>query len=262
MDDVAAALVRAVNVPSAEDGGALHVPPDRLLQDWKAAHERARAYAAALRLPVGEWARLADAAVARAVERSWLPGGDAITETLRALRELVATRDDAGAYLSWRLARLLPRSAGATAALHDRVLASMPEIRRGTMVHEAVERRIWPRLFRPRPPQSERRRLRRRTPWVRAAHRRRLLLFLLVLVPTTIASGFMTTVLPQGGRTPLEAAIVVFFGALFGWISIGFWTAMFGFFVLLRGHDRYAVTDLGASGIEPPGALPPDESTD
>jgi membrane glycosyltransferase len=52
----------------------------------------------------------------------------------------------------------------------------------------------------------------------------------------------MVNVLPYKGRTWLEVAIAVVFGALFGWISIGFWTAMLGFWVLLRGGDRFDIT--------------------
>ena len=75
-----------------------------------------------------------------------------------------------------------------------------------------------------------------------AAPRWRRLLVALVLLPAIIASGFMVNVLPYQGRTWLEVAIAVVFGALFGWISIGFWTAMLGFWVLLRGGDRFDIT--------------------
>ncbi|RIL06397.1 MAG: glucans biosynthesis glucosyltransferase MdoH [Proteobacteria bacterium] len=79
-------------------------------------------------------------------------------------------------------------------------------------------------------------------PWSWAARRRRTLLGLLVWIPSIVAGGFMLDVLPQQGRNPLEIAIAVCFGALFGWISIGFWTALFGFFLLLFRRDRFAIT--------------------
>jgi len=71
----------------------------------------------------------------------------------------------------------------------------------------------------------------------------------LVLIPSVVASGFMVDVLPRQGGTWLEVAIVLVFGALFGWISIGFWSALLGFFCLLR-HDRFAITNMegGDSG--------------
>ena len=73
----------------------------------------------------------------------------------------------------------------------------------------------------------------------RAALWRRLLLLGLVLIPATIASQFMREVLPYGGRTGLELAIIIVFGVLFGWISIGLWTSAIGFVSLLLGRDRY-----------------------
>ena len=45
--------------------------------------------------------------------------------------------------------------------------------------------------------------------------------------------------------------MAVAFGALFGWISVGFWTAVFGFFVLLRGGDRFAITKTEAEPRAP-----------
>jgi membrane glycosyltransferase len=92
---------------------------------------------------------------------------------------------------------------------------------------------------------------RRRGPWARAGRRRRFILAFLVLVPTVIASGFMLQVLPYQGRTPLEVLVALLFGALFGWISIGFWTAFAGFALLLRGGDRYLITRTDAEGAGP-----------
>ncbi|MGK2942663.1 MAG: glucans biosynthesis glucosyltransferase MdoH [Immundisolibacter sp.] len=68
---------------------------------------------------------------------------------------------------------------------------------------------------------------------------RRILLLGLVLIPATIASQFMREVLPYGGRTGLELAIIIVFGVLFGWISIGLWTSGIGFLSLLLHRDRY-----------------------
>jgi membrane glycosyltransferase len=242
--------------------GRLQVPADRLLQDWKAAHDRAHAYLAALGMARGEKARLADAAVALAVERPWEPGGDAIRETLRAVRELVqrepGEREGApsqSGFLGWRLAKLVPELVASGG--EDGTIAATPPILRGSMVHEPVERSLLGRWlgWRVRGTRTAGRaldrrplrQLRRAAPWVRAARRRRMLLGALVLVPTVIASAFMVNVLPYQGRTWLEVAIVVVFGALFGWISIGFWTAMLGFTVLVRGRDRFAITSLATA---------------
>jgi membrane glycosyltransferase len=64
----------------------------------------------------------------------------------------------------------------------------------------------------------------------------------------------MIEVLPHQGRTWLETAIVVLFGALFGWISIGFWTALAGFLVLLSRRDRFSVSRKVAEGPIDPAA--------
>jgi len=64
----------------------------------------------------------------------------------------------------------------------------------------------------------------------------------------------MIEVLPYQGRTYLEVLIASLFGALFGWISIGFWTALAGFLLLLRRGDRFLISrsDPLASGpIDP-----------
>ncbi len=268
----------AERLPDADHGSArerrLEVPAARLLQDWKDAHERALAYLAALGFPADDRQALATDAIARAVEQPWEAGSEAVAETLRAVRQLVRERRDTVArtwtgvgdeFLAWRLARALagrgvrgeaPMISPAV-LLHDGVFRSMPEVHRQPMVSEPIERGLFRR--RRRSPSavpdpllygSRLRRLRRRLPWTRIAHRRRLLLGGLVLIPTTVASGFMVNVLPHQGGTWLEVAVVAFFGALFGWISIGFWTAIFGFVTLMRRRDRFAITTLDPAAPE------------
>ena len=78
--------------------------------------------------------------------------------------------------------------------------------------------------------------------WSAAATARRVLLGGLVLGQTYLATHFMSTVLPYGGRQPLELAIMVLFAILFGWISVGFWTALAGFALLLSGKDKPAAS--------------------
>lgn len=79
-------------------------------------------------------------------------------------------------------------------------------------------------------------------PWIKVAALRRSLFLALILIPTFITSGYMAQILPHKGGTPLEVAIVVVFAALFAWISIGFWTAMLGFYTLVRRFDRFAIS--------------------
>lgn len=228
------------------------VAAERLYQDWATAQSRGLAYLASLGIEGDEAALLIEQAVRRALEREhWETGATAISETQRALRELLSNSAPASrlpAFLSWRLQRFLA----------DIPLDSLPQrggyptshapLWRRSMVPEKVERRvrvrIWNRLLGRQSADvlrgRELRRQRRALPWIRAARWRRLLLIALVFVPSFIAAGFMQSVLPYQGRTWLEFFIVLFFGALFGWISIGFWTAVFGFFTLVVG-DRYSV---------------------
>ena len=232
------------------------VSAERLLQDWKAAHSRAVAYLEALGVPEDERDALAGCAVERAVEDT----GEAVAATLRAVRELLA--GGAGdEFRTWRLERLLPSTDRPSGPLADGIVCSVPPLDRRSMVSEPMEVRFFRRFFgrRGAPPAAPStralygrplRQLRRRLPWTRIAHRRRLLLLALVLIPTTVASGFMVNVLPNHGSTWLEVAIVAFFGALFGWISIGFWTALLGFLTLVR-RDHFAITTLAPSTDEP-----------
>ncbi len=267
------------------------VPSERLLQDWKEAYERAVAYLEALGVLEPEGAPLAGAAVERALQHEpWGADSDAVAETLRALRQLVPERYPAqprgwlvhadeflawrlDAYLSGRFRSAAPRGGqteGAAApgappspavTLRDGVFSSMPRLARRAMLPQKIERRILRRWFNRltgrRPDSSQRdslRSRRRRLPWIRAAHRRRVLLAELVLIPSIIASGFMVNVLPHQGGTWIEFAIVIFFGALFGWISIGFWTALFGFFTLASRRSRFAITHVDP---EEPGEFRP-----
>ncbi|HSV17209.1 MAG TPA: glucans biosynthesis glucosyltransferase MdoH [Casimicrobiaceae bacterium] len=78
--------------------------------------------------------------------------------------------------------------------------------------------------------------------WSHAAARRRIVLLALVVAQTWLASQFMASVLPYHATQPLELAALVLFAILFGWISAGFWTAVAGFAVLVRGRDPYAIS--------------------
>jgi len=89
-------------------------------------------------------------------------------------------------------------------------------------------------------------------PWRHAGRARRLLLLALVLAQTWVATSFMTAVLPYHGAHKLELALLVLFAVLFAWISAGFWTAMMGFWVLISGRDRHAIS----GSAEPDQPLP------
>ena len=279
-DKLRAATAQALGAPATplrreETAGVrvFEVPADKLLQDWKEAHARALAYLDALGIPPTEREALTADAIARALRaQPWELTSSAVAETLRALRQVlperypISRRPLAPAmdeFLAWRLdaalsGRFSAQAKPTAAALPQRrsgVLSSMPPLSRGPMVPSFEPHGIH-RLFRrgrKRHAQATARLAdaqgehsavsrRRNYPWVRVAHRRRALLLILVFIPSIIASGFMVNVLPHQGRTWLGAAIVVFFGALFGWISIGFWTALLGFFTLVGRADRFAIT--------------------
>jgi membrane glycosyltransferase len=243
------------------------VPSERLLQDWRAAHERAVVYLEALEIPTDECGPLAQEAVERALRcDAWPAGSDAVGETLRALRAVLPERYPnaprawhaaADAFLAWRLdAYLTKRFAADTVPPLPPPFAdgftSVPPLARRAMIPEKIERRVLQRFINRFRGWTNAARARRRTlhnrrrllPWIHAARRRRGLLAALVLIPSVIASGFMVNVLPHQGGTWLEVAIVMFFGALFGWISIGFWTALFGFFTLVIRRRRFAITNV------------------
>ncbi|MGH7822481.1 MAG: glucans biosynthesis glucosyltransferase MdoH, partial [Candidatus Binatia bacterium] len=239
----------------------------------KGAHSRVCAYLEALRRDGRETARLAAEAVQQAATRpSWPEQGDGYTETFAAVRRLLVARSaatetsgsDQHSYLvsSCENEELVSSRSGAngeatardaqTAFVDWRVATIagsdgpppevVREISRGSMVPQRIEQTGFRRrIVSSRPEASPATGRRRDLAWVRAARRRRVLLAVLVLIPSVIASGFMIEVLPHQGRTLLEVAIVLFFGALFGWISIGFWTALAGFLVLLFRRDRFAI---------------------
>jgi membrane glycosyltransferase len=88
--------------------------------------------------------------------------------------------------------------------------------------------------------------LQRREPW----RWRRLLLLVFIAAGAWLGTDTMIQVLPQHGGTWLEQAILGLFALLFAWISAGFWTGVMGAWVLLRGGDRHAVTNVLKSAYD------------
>src|SRR5512143_1023558 len=86
-------------------------------------------------------------------------------------------------------------------------------------------------------------------PWEKAARRRRLILLVLIFVPTFFACGFMTKTLPHKGAAPLELLLVIFFGVLYAWILVGFWTSVAGFLAIMRHFDRFITTNKEGTSI-------------
>lgn len=77
--------------------------------------------------------------------------------------------------------------------------------------------------------------------WQRAAYLRRTLLITLVVGQTLVGTYYMVAVLPYHGGTGVEKGIATLFAVLFAWISIGFWTAVFGFVARRLGGDRFSL---------------------
>ena len=135
----------------------------------------------------------------------------------------------------------------------DPGLRPAPPLLRTPMAPESMGLRVWrkavgkavgtppPEEGQPPKPSTAPKENRTQT-WNTVAGRRRLVLALLIFVPTAFAVLRMASVLPHEGGTALEKVLLVVFAMLFAWISVGFWTAMVGFFTLLLRFDRFAVT--------------------
>ena len=244
------------------------LPLETILQDWPGALARVTAYLRAIGFAPADVRRLATRAVERALGRQRHDSAvaDAIDEAERLLLETQPLAGDPregrlAAFARWRFAAFAAGSVRSDEPLELQPLVPAPPLLRGPMVPALYRgRRLGERRHRRRDgdryPEHERpgRRDRRgaREPWDARGRRRRALLFLLVLAPSIVAgAGFLAT-LPATVWYPVELAMAVAFGALFGWISVGFWTAVFGFMVLLRGGDRFAITKTEAAGPRTP----------
>jgi membrane glycosyltransferase len=86
--------------------------------------------------------------------------------------------------------------------------------------------------------------------WQGAARLRRLILVALVIGQTWLAAYFMTAILPYHGSHWLEMIILALYAVLFAWVGMGFWTALMGFWVLVRGKDKFSVSATAAPDAE------------
>ncbi|WP_324734617.1 glucans biosynthesis glucosyltransferase MdoH [Pseudomonas paeninsulae] len=100
--------------------------------------------------------------------------------------------------------------------------------------------------------------------WRQVGSWRRHVLLLLMLGQTVVATWYMNSILPYQGWMLIDlqeimqqslqesviqvlpylvqGSILVLFSILFCWVSAGFWTALMGFWELLRGYDRYGIS--------------------
>jgi membrane glycosyltransferase len=105
--------------------------------------------------------------------------------------------------------------------------------------HENGRRRPWPAEVPPDESDEERD---RHGNWQHQGNVRRMVLLVLMLAQTGVATWFMSKVLPYQGTAKDEIALLALFAILFCWVSAGFWTAMAGFLVMLRGTDRFVIS--------------------
>ncbi len=80
--------------------------------------------------------------------------------------------------------------------------------------------------------------------WKVVATLRRLLLFTATGAQTWFATSYLLKILPDHGSTLVETLITLLFAILFGWISLGFWTAVAGFFVLALRPRNSSITEV------------------
>ena len=87
---------------------------------------------------------------------------------------------------------------------------------------------------------------------------RKLFLAILVFMPAFLAAWGISTVLPYHGATRTEQLLVVISGLLFAWVSVGFWVAMVGSIVTLRGRgNSVGLNDLDVAQV----TIPPTAKT-
>ena len=135
----------------------------------------------------------------------------------------------------------------------DLRLIAMPEIRRVSIVPPRIDRqplkraghRMWRWLVgdRARPAAGVSDGLDGRPGWRDVARRRRIGLLTLVAAQTALAAWMLERTFPYPTLTSLEIATLAVFTVLWGWVSLGFWTAIAGFVTRWRGSARIWVPD-------------------
>ncbi|MEI6412829.1 MAG: glucans biosynthesis glucosyltransferase MdoH [Pseudomonadota bacterium] len=70
---------------------------------------------------------------------------------------------------------------------------------------------------------------------------RRAVFFALVTLSTLLAMTLLASVYQKDGLTPIELVMLVLYAILMTWLSLSFWTAIIGFFLLVSGRDRFNI---------------------
>ncbi|WP_211922396.1 glucans biosynthesis glucosyltransferase MdoH [Solidesulfovibrio aerotolerans] len=196
------------------------------------------------------WLDALGARVLAYLRRLPLPEGKRLETALKTLESLPAEVNEPGAATRLAMTELQTRLDVPRADTH---LHPTPPLIRTPMAPERMGLRVWrkalgkavgaPAPDQGQPPKDSTAPDGASNPtWSAVAGRRRLVLAGLIFVPTAFAVLRMASVLPHEGGTVLEKILLLVFAMLFAWISIGFWTAMVGFFTLIKRFDRFAIT--------------------
>ncbi|HSQ09266.1 MAG TPA: glucans biosynthesis glucosyltransferase MdoH, partial [Burkholderiaceae bacterium] len=90
-----------------------------------------------------------------------------------------------------------------------------------------------------------------------SAARRRFVLLVLSLVPALYATALMSDLLPTTVDGWLQGTLLALFALLSCWVAAGFWTAMAGLWILMRGGDEFLIS----RSVARAGPLPGDART-
>ena len=87
--------------------------------------------------------------------------------------------------------------------------------------------------------------------WRIAGRNRRFVLAVLTVAQALAATHYMQAILPYKGTLAIEhwlvGAILALYLILFMWVGLGFWTALMGFWVLLKGGDKHSIDGYAAA---------------
>jgi membrane glycosyltransferase len=81
--------------------------------------------------------------------------------------------------------------------------------------------------------------------------------FSLIAITTIIAVGLLVSAFHTDGLSHMELVLLLLYTILFSWICISFWSAFIGFFIILFGRDRLAISRQFAETLPNNEAIPP-----
>ncbi|HEX6439893.1 MAG TPA: glucans biosynthesis glucosyltransferase MdoH [Candidatus Binatia bacterium] len=137
---------------------------------------------------------------------------------------------------------------------------AMPEIKRLSMLPNRMERNPLVTLWRALRGRTRNNDIERTGPastkaalagWRGAAASRRRVLIALIIIQTAIATWSLGNTFPYPWLKASEIAILVLFAILFSWISLGFWSAVAGFWVVWKRKNEFTGADLPVDDRQP-----------